>query len=154
VTPRTTVYVAAVVMQEERILLVRQSPGHPLEGQWTVPWGRLEAGESPLDAALRETWEEGGVRAEVRGFVGLQELPEPLAGGVALVYLCQHLSGDPEPRDTETDAARYFSFGELGALDEPIEPWSDWLAARMFAGDFTMIRPAPTNPLRARGAFF
>src|SRR5690349_8654952 len=57
--------VGAVVMRAEEVLLVRQSPGHPLEGQWTIPWGRVEPGESPASAALREVQEEGGVTATV-----------------------------------------------------------------------------------------
>ena len=33
------VCIAAVVRKADRILLVRQAPGHSLQGQWTVPWG-------------------------------------------------------------------------------------------------------------------
>ena len=72
---QTTVCIAAVVRRADRILLVRQSPGHSLQGQWTVPWGRLEPGESPTAAALRETLEESGIHAEVEGLLGVQELP-------------------------------------------------------------------------------
>jgi ADP-ribose pyrophosphatase YjhB (NUDIX family) len=76
-TAATVVCVGAVVRRGDAVLLVRQSPGHSLAGQWTVPWGRLENGESPLAAALREVQEEGGVHAAVDGLLGVQELPEP-----------------------------------------------------------------------------
>lgn len=151
--PETVLFVGAVVMQADRILLVRQSAGHPLEGQWTVPWGRVEKGESPAHAAIREAWEEGGVHAAVEGLLGVQELPGPQEGGVALVYLCSHVSGDPEPKDRETDAAGYFAPSSLGTLTEPVEPWSDWLARRIFAGRFTVTYTDATNPLRRQGAF-
>jgi ADP-ribose pyrophosphatase YjhB (NUDIX family) len=151
--PETVVFVGAVVRHEDRILLVRQSAGHPLEGQWTVPWGRIEAGESPSAAAIRETWEEGGVRVEVQGLLGVQELPSPQEGGVALVYLCKHVSGTPEPRDTETDAAVYIALSDLDAMTEPMEPWSNWLVRRVFAGEFTVTTADPTNPLQQHGAF-
>jgi ADP-ribose pyrophosphatase YjhB (NUDIX family) len=49
---QTVVCVAALVRKGDSILLVRQASGHSLQGQWTVPWGRLEAGESPAAAAL------------------------------------------------------------------------------------------------------
>lgn len=150
---RTTVYVATVVRQEGRILLVRQSAGHPLEGQWTVPWGATEDGESPMSAAIRETWEEGGVDAEIKGLLGVQELPEPQAGGVAIVYLCHHLGGMPEPKDRETDAAAYFALPDLDALAEPVEPWSDWLIRRVFAGEVAITYSSSTNPLQKHGAF-
>lgn len=150
---RTTVYVAAVVRQQDRILLVRQAAGHSLEGQWTVPWGAVEAGESPMSAAVRETAEEGGVDAEVEGLVGVQELPEPRAGGIAIVYLCRHLGGTPEGTGRETDAAAYFALPDLVALGDPVEPWSDWLVRRVFAGEVVITHSNATNPLQNHGAF-
>ena len=83
-------FVGAVVRREKEILLVRQSAGHPLEGQWTTPWGRVEPGESPMSAAVREAMEEGGISARVESLLGVQELPAPQLGGGALVYLCEH----------------------------------------------------------------
>jgi ADP-ribose pyrophosphatase YjhB (NUDIX family) len=151
--PQTTVCIAAVVRKADRILLVRQAPGHSLQGQWTVPWGRLEAGESPATAALRETWEEGGIRAEVEGLMGVQELPAPWEGWIALAYLCRHLDGECHPDGEETDGARYFSASELAALGEPIEPWSAWLVARVFGGQFQSIGRHPTNPFKGVDAF-
>ena len=91
---KTQLYVGAVVQRDGEVLLVRQSPGHSLAGQWTIPWGHVDAGESPMAAALREVLEEGGVEATVEGLLGVQELPAPLQGGVGLVYLCRHTSGD------------------------------------------------------------
>jgi 8-oxo-dGTP diphosphatase len=150
---QTTVYVGAVVQRDDGILLVRQSKGHPLAGQWSVPWGKVEAGESPMAAAIRETSEEGGVTVEVEGFLGVQELPAPQTGGIALVYLCRHADGHPRPRDAETDAARYFSASDLDALAEPIEPWSAWLVRRAFESGLTVIGRSTANPLQEDGAF-
>ena len=127
---KTQLYVGAVVQRDGEVLLVRQSPGHSLAGQWTIPWGHVDAGESPMAAALREVLEEGGVDAMVEGLLGVQELPAPLQGGVGLVYLCRHVGGDLQPRDKETDASRYVSLAALDALTEPKEPWSDWLIRR------------------------
>lgn len=39
-------------------------------GDWTLPKGKPEAGESPLEAALREVREETGYEAQVLGFAG------------------------------------------------------------------------------------
>jgi ADP-ribose pyrophosphatase YjhB (NUDIX family) len=141
------------VRRGDAVLLVRQSAGHSLAGQWTVPWGRLENGESPLAAALREVEEEGCVRAVVDGLLGVQELPEPWLGWIALVYLCSHAAGEPEPRDSETDAARYYTVAEFDALDEPVEPWSRWLVRRVLAGRFTLTAADGSNPLGGHGSF-
>lgn len=153
VLPKTELFVGAVVRRGGEILLVRQSSGHPLAGQWTVPWGRVDAGESPMDAAIREVREEAGVEAAIEGFLGVQELPEPLLGGVALVYLCTHVGGSLVPQDRETDAARYFADSDFAAFGEMKEPWSNWLLQRIFTGNFTVIRGVAANPLRSKGSF-
>ena len=107
-----------------------------------------------MAAAIRETLEEGGVDAKVEGLIGVQELPEPQTGGVAIVYLCRHLAGTPEAKSRETDAAEYFALPDLDALGEPIEPWSGWLVRRVFAGEVKIIHStATTNPLQRRGSF-
>ena len=149
----TIVCVGTVVRNGERILLVRQSKGHPLEGQWTIPWGRIASGESPLSAALRETKEEAGIQAAVEGLLGVQELPPPWDGWMAIVYLCKHVGGNLQPEDRETDAARYYSLAGLSSLQEPLEPWSEWLVRRVFAGRFTVTHNDSTNPFRHAGAF-
>ena len=149
----TVVCVGAVVLDGDRVLLVRQSSGHSLGGQWTIPWGRLEAGESPMAAAVRETLEEGGVDAAVEGLLGVQELPAPWDGWLALIYLCRHQGGTPDPRDPEADAASYWSMADLAAMREPVEPLSFWLVRRVLAGQFTVTAADATNPLRAAGSF-
>jgi ADP-ribose pyrophosphatase YjhB (NUDIX family) len=153
VTLQTVLCVGAVVRKGERILLVRQAAGHSLQGQWTVPWGRLEAGEAPSAAALRETQEEGGVRAEVEGLLGVHELAAPWDGWIALVYLCRHVGGECRPDGMETDAARYLNASELAALGEPVEPWTAWLLRRLFAGEFQVIQRNATHPFAGGDAF-
>jgi ADP-ribose pyrophosphatase YjhB (NUDIX family) len=150
---RTVVCVGAVVRRADRVLLVRQSQGHPLEGQWTVPWGHVDEGESPVTAALREASEEGGIEAAVEGLLGVQVLPEPWRGMIALVYLCRHVGGTPAPRDAECDAAAYFSLEDLDRSDEPIEPWSSWLVRRVMAGQYTLTTRDASNPLYHPDAF-
>jgi ADP-ribose pyrophosphatase YjhB (NUDIX family) len=151
--PETTLFVGAIVRKGDSVLLVRQSAGHPLQGQWTVPWGRVEAGESPCAAAVREIREEGGIEAIVEGLLGVQELPSPQHGGIALAYLCRHVRGGPEPMDRETDAAAYYSLAALDALNEPIEPWSNWLVRRILSGNYTVVSSDSSNPLQSHGSY-
>ena len=65
--PKNVLCVGGVVLQEQRVLLVRQAAGTSLAGQWSVPWGIVEAGEPPHEAVVRETLEESGVTARVKG---------------------------------------------------------------------------------------
>ena len=56
--------VAAVVRDGERLLMTQRPPGGPLGLQWEFPGGKLEEGESPEAALVREVREELGVHAE------------------------------------------------------------------------------------------
>ena len=61
---RPVVGVGAVVLDAGRVLLVKR--GHaPLKGQWSLPGGRVETGETLEQAVAREVLEETGVTIEV-----------------------------------------------------------------------------------------
>ena len=138
--------VGAVVLSGDTVLLVRQARGHSLEGQWTIPWGRVGPGESASAAAVREVQEEGGIESRIDGLLGLQELPAPWEGQIGVLYLCSHLSGEPRPDGRETDAARYFSYLGMMDLAEPIDPLSRWLTRRVLNRQYTLIRPSKETP--------
>ena len=142
----TVVCVGGIVRRDDSVLLVRQSPGHSLEGLWTIPWGQLGRGESPTAAVLREIEEEAGVIAQVDGLLGIQELPDPWAGMLGILFLCTHVSGTPRPDKHETDAACYLACEEHSRFDQPIEPLSAWLISRVLANEFTLLETNETGP--------
>lgn len=150
--PRKVVCVGTVVLRENRALFIRQAKGHSLEGQWSIPWGIVDPGESPDVAALRETLEEGGIVAEIEGLLGIQNLPQK--GWIGIVFVCRHVSGIPKSNGgIETDRAAYFSLAEMDAFDEPFEPWCEWLVCRVLRGEYHLIPPELDNPYCPRLAF-
>jgi len=150
--PGMLVCVGTVVLQDNRALLVRQARGHALAGRWSIPWGIVDPDETPEAAALRETSEEGGIKAEIDGLLGIQNLPRQ--GWVGIIFLCHHLSGVPtSDGGVETDRAAYFSLEELATLEEPMEEWCAWLVRRVLQGDYHTIPPRAQNPFRPRLAF-
>ena len=65
--------VGAVVVQEGAILLIRRGTP-PGEGLWSVPGGRVQRGETMVEAVRRELHEETGLDGEVGEAVGWTEL--------------------------------------------------------------------------------
>ncbi len=64
--------VGAVAVVDERLLLVRRGHG-PAAGEWSVPGGRVEAGESIVTAVVREVAEETGLEVIVEDLLGWVE---------------------------------------------------------------------------------
>ena len=56
---------AAVVVREGRVLLTRRKSGDRFEGQWEFPGGKVDFGEAPDRALLRELQEEIGVEGRI-----------------------------------------------------------------------------------------
>ena len=56
---------AAVIHRGDDVLLTQRPPGGPLGESWEFPGGKLEAGETPAEAIVRELHEELGVTATV-----------------------------------------------------------------------------------------
>jgi 8-oxo-dGTP pyrophosphatase MutT (NUDIX family) len=108
-----------------RLLLVRRCD----TGDWELPGGHVDPGESASDAAIRETAEESGVTVEITGLVGIYTDPghviaDPRTGLVRQPFVvCFHArprSGSPGGDDVETSDARWVAIGDISVL--PIRP--------------------------------
>ena len=66
---RTVIVAAAVLVENRAVLLSRRKVGTHLAGMWEFPGGKVEAGEDPKDALVRELREELGIEAEVKDIV-------------------------------------------------------------------------------------
>ena len=102
-----------------RLLLVLRGR-EPSKGLWSVPGGRVEAGESDEVATAREVLEETALRVEVGRLVGSVERDAP-TGGVYVIrdYLCRAAPGaDPTAvrAGDDADDARWFTPGEVAGL--------------------------------------
>lgn len=85
-------------------------------GDWTLPKGRLNAGETPDQAALREVKEETGLRCQLLRALGCTDYLDARGRRkVACYWLMRRLNGRFRPSD-EVDDLRWLSFGRAAAL--------------------------------------
>jgi 8-oxo-dGTP diphosphatase len=113
--------VGVVCLRGDEVLLIRRG-APPREGEWSLPGGRIEAGERAADAALRELREETGVEAEVTGLLDVVDGLFPEAGRhyVLIDYAARWISGEPVAGDDAAEA-RFVSLAEAGRLVD----WSE-----------------------------
>ncbi|MGY1637743.1 NUDIX hydrolase [Geodermatophilus sp. SYSU D00742] len=115
--PRVVACVGAVVHDGQgRLLLIRR--GHePSRGRWSVPGGRVEAGESPQAAVEREVLEETGLRVRAGAPVGRVEIPGPGVRYDVLDLACTLLDPGVVPvAGDDADAVAFVSAAELERL--------------------------------------
>ena len=97
--PGPGVGVGAIAIDNERLLMVRRGRG-PAAGEWSIPGGRVEPGETVAEAVVRELQEETGLEGVCADFVGWDErIGEEfhfvlLAFKVTLLDLTEPVAGD------------------------------------------------------------
>jgi 8-oxo-dGTP diphosphatase len=127
-TPRQTV-VGAAILRDGRMLAARRTSPAAAAGRWELPGGKVEPGESPGDALIREIKEELGCAITVtRWLEGTAPIGDHYQLAVATARL---LAGEPRP--TEHDTVRWLGADELDDVDwlEPDRPFLDELRRRM-----------------------
>ena len=80
----------AIVVHEGRIALIRRAI-NPARGKWTFPGGYVDRGEPVDRAAVRETWEETGLRVRMDGLHGVFSYPDVTV--VLIVYTASVTGG-------------------------------------------------------------
>ncbi len=113
--------VGAAIVRDGRVLAARRTSPAEAAGRWEFPGGKVEPGETPDDALVREVAEELGCAIEVTSW-----LPERVAIGerhVLTVGLARLVEGEPRPH--EHDAIRWLGADELDDVDwlDPDRPF-------------------------------
>ncbi len=108
--------VRATVFRDDTILLVREVE----DGLWTLPGGWVDPGESPSEAAARETLEESGYHVTARRLLALYDRDRhahpPMAFHVYKLYFdCEIVAGDAKP-SSETNDVAFFRLDMLPPL--------------------------------------
>ena len=114
---RPVVGIGGVIIDRGRTLLIRRG-SEPLRGEWSIPGGTLEIGESLEQGVARELLEETGIAVRVLelievfdriyledGSTGPDVKRTPRFHFVIVDYLCERISGEPRAGSDVTDVA-------------------------------------------------
>ena len=94
------VVAAALVDADGRVLLQQRPPGKPMAHLWEFPGGKVEPGEAPEIALIRELEEELGIRTHASCLAPATFASEPLGDRhlLLLLYVCRKWQGVAEAR--------------------------------------------------------
>jgi 8-oxo-dGTP diphosphatase len=112
---RPVIGVGGVLIDKGRALLIRRG-SEPLRGEWSIPGGMLELGETLAEGVTRELKEETGVTVRVLELIEVFERiwtekhreadeARPQFHFVIADYLCERISGEPLAGSDATDVA-------------------------------------------------
>ena len=112
--------VSAAIIRDGRVLVARRARG-PALGVWTMPGGVVEAGETLLEALVREIQEETAIAIEPVALAGHREVmvrdddKRVSRHFVILCFAARWIAGEPQLND-ELSEARWLKLEELAGL--------------------------------------
>ena len=110
ITPKLTVD-AVIILNGKIVLIKRKNP--PYQGNFALPGGFVEIGETTEEAILREANEETGLSIKIIKLLGVYSAPlrDPRRHTVSVCYLA---SGEGEPKaDSDAEDIKLFNITDL-----------------------------------------
>jgi 8-oxo-dGTP diphosphatase len=113
------VVAAALTSETGTILLQKRPEGRHMEGLWEFPGGKVEPGESPESALIRELNEELSIEVEANDMIPVTFASEALSDAhlLLLLYICRKWKGDPIP--VEAPEIAWVTLDEMRGLPMP-----------------------------------
>ena len=113
--------VGGIIFKDDSILLIKRG-GEPAAGQWSIPGGVVDTGETLTDAVVREVWEETHLRVEPLTLVKIldrifRDKEDRVVYHYVLVdFLCRCTGGKVQPGTDALDA-RFIPIQDLVSLN-------------------------------------
>lgn len=125
--PLLLVAACALVDVDGRVLLARRPEGKKMAGLWEFPGGKLNPGETPEQALIRELKEELGIDVTAACLAPFAFASHAYEGFHLLMplFLCRRWKGIPTPRENQTLAwvrAQKLGDYEMPPADKPLIP--------------------------------
>ena len=111
---KTIKVVAAIIKHGDKVFATQRGYGE-LKGGWEFPGGKIEAGETPQQALIREIKEELDTEIEVNAYMDTVEYDYPTFHLSMDCYWCEIITGDLVLKEHE--AAKWLTREQLGDVD-------------------------------------
>jgi 8-oxo-dGTP diphosphatase len=117
--PLVLVAAAALVDPDGRVLIAQRPPGKSMAGLWEFPGGKVDAGETPEQALVRELHEELGIETVASCLAPIAFASHGYEKFHLLmpVFACRKWAGTPHPR--EGQALKWVRLAELTRYPMP-----------------------------------
>lgn len=136
---QTVASVGAAVVRDDSLLVVRMTYS-PTRGQYMLPGGVVESGETMDVTVVREVLEETGIEARPLGIIGVNSIVYEGETHTYVLWLMEPVGGDPLADGNEIDHCCYLSFNEIDRRDD-VAYLVKYVSARLRSGAFSLLAP-------------
>ncbi len=128
------VAVVMLVLRGEHVLLVKRGVD-PEKGKWALPAGFVNAGEAPVDAAIREIHEEANITLLNTRLLDVFANPGDGTADIIIAYGGMAAVGDRAEADDDADDAAFF---HRDALPPTAFKTTEWLIGHWLRGEIAL----------------
>jgi 8-oxo-dGTP diphosphatase len=109
-----TVVIGVIVYQDKIFFTKRHDPGSPYDKKWEIPGGKIDHGEQPLEAVVREIKEETGFDIKVLQLLPIETAMHASDLQVIMIpYLCMKIGGEFSAEDSKTLDGEFMNLKEM-----------------------------------------
>jgi 8-oxo-dGTP diphosphatase len=115
----TIIVAAGIVIERGRVLLTQRKQGAHLAGAWEFPGGKVEPGEDPRAALVRELREELGIETAAGDVIEVTFHRYAERAVLLVFYRAERLASSADPRAIDVAALRWAGANELDDREFP-----------------------------------
>jgi len=117
ITPLVAVDAVVKYSENSIVLIRRKNP--PFRGEFALPGGFVDIGETVEEACIRETYEETNIRVTIKKLIGVFSAPnrDPRGHNISIAFLCKPLTDSEKPMaKDDAQALEIVKFKDLSSL--------------------------------------